>query len=239
MAFKQFDLTGHTVKIYKRRNSRSLRLSVTHGGDIRVSIPTWAPYSAGVTFAKSRLDWIREQLPVRGDSLNPGQAVGKFHRLQFVPYEGVKPASRVGKTEIIIRYPGHLTIGDTHVQRIAQAACIHALRNQAEQLLPQRLAQLSAQYGYSYTSVSVKQLKSLWGSCDQQKNIVLNLFLMQLPWELIDYVLLHELAHTRVLRHGEPFWSEMEKSRPSAKQLRKAMRDHQPILRSGAPVPMA
>lgn len=239
MAFKQFDLTGHTVKIYKRRNSRSLRLSVTHSGDIRVSIPIWAPYSAGVTFAQSRLGWIRQQLPVERNYLAHGQAIGKFHRLLFVPYDGSKPSSRVGQTEIVIKYPAQLDAASSPVQRCAQAACIRALRHQAEQLLPQRLAQLATQYGYSYKSISIKQLKSRWGSCDQQKNLVLNLFLMQLPWHLIDYVLLHELAHTKVLQHGEPFWTEMQKTRPAAKQLRKALRSHQPVLLSNTPVPMA
>lgn len=239
MAFKQFDLTGHSVKIYKRRNSRSLRLSVTHSGDIRVSIPAWAPYSAGVTFAQSRLGWIREQLPVEQPFLTHNHAIGKFHRLHFIPNTAAKPSSRVSQTKITIKYPSHLDVSDAAVQLCAQAACIRALRSQAEQLLPQRLAQLSAQYGYNYKSVSIKQLKSRWGSCDQHKNIVLNLFLIQLPWELIEYVLLHELAHTRVLQHGEPFWAEMQKTRPAAKQLRKAMRSYQPVLLSNTPLPMA
>jgi len=49
-------------------------------------------------------------------------------------------------------------------------------------LLPQRLQAFATQTGFSYRSVSVKQLKSRWGSCNTEKEITLNLFLMQLPW---------------------------------------------------------
>jgi predicted metal-dependent hydrolase len=89
---------------------------------------------------------------------------------------------------------------------------------------------LASQTGFSYASVGVKQLKSRWGSCNTQREIVLNLFLMQLPWKLIDYVLVHELTHTKVMRHGAPFWHEMERHLPHAKSLRKQMADYQPML---------
>ena len=82
-------------------------------------------------------------------------------------------------------------------------------------------------------------MTSRWGSCDQQHNIVLNLFLMQLPWELIDYVLVHELAHTQVLRHGPDFWQLMERLLPDCRSLRRRMRDHQPVLDSSLPTAVA
>jgi predicted metal-dependent hydrolase len=85
MAFKEFPLDeGGNVKIYKHRAARSLRLSVAPSGDVRVTIPAWAPYSAGLTFAKKRLDWIREQQPARQQLLTEGLLIGKAHRLCFV-----------------------------------------------------------------------------------------------------------------------------------------------------------
>ena len=86
--------------------------------------------------------------------------------------------------------------------------------------------------------MAVKRLKSRWGSCDQHTNIILNIFLMQLPWECIDYVLLHELTHTNVLHHGPDFWLAMTQVLPNVTQLRKAMRDYQPILCVRDPEPV-
>jgi len=80
--------------------------------------------------------------------------------------------------------------------------------------------------------VRIKRLSSRWGSCDSHQNIVLNLYLMQLPWECIDYVLLHELTHTQILRHGAPFWDAMGKLLPNLAAIRKQMRGYHPVLQS-------
>lgn len=241
MALKQFRLEELTVTVYKRKASRSLRLSVTANGDVRVSIPAWTAYQAGLDFAKSRLPWIRLQLQKQpGGLLVEGQAIGKAHRLSFVAdRKATKVTGRLRDTTIIIRHPAALAADSPPVQQAAAKACIRALRAQAEQLLPIRLRSLADGHGYSYNGVRVKLLKSRWGSCDHQQNITLNLFLMQLPWDCIDYVLLHELAHTKVMQHGEPFWSEMAGHVPNLKELRGHMRSYQPILHTGLPLAVA
>lgn len=59
------------------------------------------------------------------------------------------------------------------------------------------------------------------GKLHKSKDITLNTFLMTLPWNLIDYVLIHELVHTKVLHHGVQFWEEFDRCLPNAKQYRK------------------
>lgn len=231
MAHKDFALDERTtITIYKRRSSRSLRLSIAADGKIRVSIPTWAPYRAGVEFAKSRREWIDTQ---RKPSivLKDGQAIGKAHHIHFNPSPDVHSVKgRVKKNQIVVVYPNTLQANNVEVQAAAHRASIRALRAQAEQLLPIRLNELATKYKFEYSSVTVKNMKSRWGSCDQRRNIVLNLFLVQLPWEMIDYVLLHELTHTKVLKHGPEFWAAMEKVLPDVKVRRKQVQKHQPIL---------
>ncbi|MET1032867.1 MAG: M48 family metallopeptidase, partial [Candidatus Saccharimonadales bacterium] len=160
-----------------------------------------------------------------------GHAIGKAHRLYFDQSPIItKLQSRVAANEVRISFPDYLTADDEAVQSAAQKASIRALRKEAEALLPQRLQALSQQTGLAFTKVDVKQLKSRWGSCNSDREITLNLFLMQLPWHLIDYVLVHELTHTKVMQHGTPFWREMERHLPSARNLRKQMSGYQPIL---------
>jgi predicted metal-dependent hydrolase len=231
MAFKEFELDERTqVTIYKRKASRSLRLTIAADGKVKVSIPTWAPYRAGLEFAKSRREWIVSQ-QIESSLMQTGQPIGKAHRLLFLQKSTVsKPSGRIAGGEIIIGYPAGYDSSDEAVQKAAKTTAIKALRLQAEKLLPQRLEDLASKHGFNYSTVSVKQLKGRWGSCDQHRNIILNLYLMQLPWELIDYVLLHELTHTNILRHGPDFWAGMEEVLPHAKALRKQMRQHQPVL---------
>lgn len=230
MAFKTFVLNDSTVTIYKRKANRSLRLSISSKGEVRVSIPMWTPYAVGLQFAKSRSAWIESQKKP-ASVLTSGQAVGKAHHLSLLPSNGAKKVtSRVISSGIFVKYPVTMSPNDQTVQTVVEKASIRALRTQAEQLLPQRLETLASKHGFRYKDVSIKQLKSRWGSCDQQKHIVLNLFLMQLPWELIDYVILHELTHTRHLHHGPKFWGDMESILPRLKDHRRAMRSHQPVL---------
>jgi predicted metal-dependent hydrolase len=233
MPNKQFMLdAGVPVNIYKRKANRSLRLSVTASGEVRVTIPAWAPYSAGLKFARSRYDWILSQKRLN-PSLAEGQLIGKAHHLSFiVNTSAAKPTSRVTLGSISVNYPEGLATTDPAVQKAAQDGSIRALRAQAEQLLPQRLAGLAKTHDFTYSGVSIKRLKSRWGSCDQNKKIILNLFLMQLPWEYIDYVLLHELMHTRVMRHGPDFWRAMTALQPDTASLRKNLHRYQPVLDS-------
>lgn len=236
MATKQVELQGiGKVMLYKRRGNRSLRLSIGSAGEVRVSMPHWLPYKAGEQFALSKLDWIaRHRLPV-SDNLKHGQAVGKAHRLHFTPSaQATRITTRLKDNYVEINHPASVQHNDPEVQKAAQAAAIRALRKEAEQLLPMRLRQLAAQEGFTFSSVGVKQLKSRWGSCSAQKEIVLNLYLMQLPWHLIDYVLLHELTHTKVMQHGVPFWQEIERHAPHAKKLRKEISQYHPVLTTGA-----
>lgn len=218
------------VTLYKRRGNRSMRLSIGLNGEVRVSLPYWLPYAAGAEFARSKAGWIAANRS-SAKTLKHGEAIGKAHRLYFEPRAAIqKVSSRVTHTEIRISHPASHTYTDQAVQKIAQKASIKALYKEAETLLPQRLRTLAEQRGFTYRSVSVKQLKSRWGSCNSDQEITLNVFLMQLPWHLIDYVLLHELTHTRIMQHGTPFWEELERHLPNAKGLRKQISVYQPIL---------
>lgn len=230
MPSKKFELEANLpVTVYKRRGNRNLRLSVSASGEIRVSIPAWAPYKAGLDFARSRQDWILMQAK-QPAVLTHGQSIGKAHRLEFIAAPVSKPAGRIKGTIASVSYPPEYDLESPEVQAAARRISERALRLQAEQLLPQRLSSLAAMHGFNFKSVSIKRLKGRWGSCDQAGNVVLNLFLMQLPWDLIDYVLLHELAHTEVLRHGPDFWAVMERVLPGAKIHRAAMRRHNPVV---------
>lgn len=233
MAVKVFDVPGvGPVHVYKRAGTRNLRLSVRSDGTIRVTIPAWAAYASGVNFARSRAEWLRAHAVSPTPAMRDGHPVGKSHHIRFQASASAgKPTSRIRQTEIVITHPINMPVDHESVQRLANTASVRALKAQANALLPQRLAALAQQHGFKYRSLQIKNLKTRWGSCDQDGNIVLNLYLMQLPWHLIDYVLLHELTHTRVMRHGAPFWTAMEAIEPRTPELRRSIREHRTALR--------
>src|SRR5213075_157516 len=87
----------------------------------------------------------------------------------------------------------NLPLESVDVQAKAQKAAERALKVEAENLLPQRLKILAERHNFSYKDVKIRKLTSRWGSCSNAKNIRLSYYLIQLPWPMIDYVLLHEL----------------------------------------------
>ena len=233
MPYKTFDVADiGTVTIYKRKGSRSMRLTVSSDGNIRATIPPWVPYQAGLSFVTSRRSWIAAQQPEAISAvLRSGQQIGKAHHLLFLADASITaPSATVRGTSIRVRYPLRLATTSPIVQTAARDASIRALRIQGQELLGRRLQQLADLYDMPYHSLRIKRLKTRWGSCDQHKDIVLNLFLVQLPWKYIDYVILHELAHTKALHHGPQFWSVLEGLLPEARQLRKEMQAFQPTL---------
>ena len=96
-------------------------------------------------------------------------------------------------------------------------------RAKARKKLVRRLDELAARYGFSYNRVFVRNQKTRWGSCSVKNNINLNVNLVNLPGELLDYVILHELMHTRIKNHGNTFWKEMDLLMGNVRQLDKEL----------------
>ncbi len=230
MASKQIELPEiGTVNFVKRRGAKSIRVTINADSSVRVTLPPWVPYQAGIAFARSKKDWIKtHQRPSK--MFAQGELIGKAHRLLFVPVATSVTKSRINGTEIRISYPTQQQISSPSIQAIAEKAARRALKKQAEALLFRRLEDLAHTHGFRYKSVSVKRLKSRWGSCGPQADVTLNIFLMQLPWQLIDYVLIHELVHTKVHNHGQDFWNLFETVLPDAKKYRKQLRTYQPAF---------
>ena len=103
------------------------------------------------------------------------------------------------------------------------------LRKKAKEFLPKRLEAIAQQFGYKYNKVALKFMKSRWGSCSFKNNINLNISLVTLENELIDYVLLHELVHTVEKNHGEAFWSRLLLNMPDARVRRRALKSRKVI----------
>ena len=103
-------------------------------------------------------------------------------------------------------------------------------REEAREKLGKRLSELAQKHNFQYNRVSIRNQRTRWGSCSSKDNISLNMKLLHLPNHLIDYILLHELVHTRVKNHSEDFWDELETVVPNARTIDKQLREYQYCL---------
>lgn len=97
-------------------------------------------------------------------------------------------------------------------------------RQQALPLFTARVAHFSALMGVSPTSINLSTAKTRWGSCTSSGTIRLNVQLIKLPQYLIDYVVVHELAHLREMNHSAAFWRVVAAACPDYARLRLELR---------------
>jgi predicted metal-dependent hydrolase len=121
--------------------------------------------------------------------------------------------------------PGELAlagqVGDT-------TACRQALRRwlvrEGQVHLVPRLADLSCALGLPYARTTIRLARSRWGSCSRTGSIALNARLLLLAPPLVDYVLVHELCHTREPNHGPRFWVLVGQHCPEYRRHRAELR---------------
>lgn len=112
---------------------------------------------------------------------------------------------------LMIICPSDTCFENESTQKKLKNIIVCALRHEAKRVLPTRLQELAKAHNFKFAQAKVNSSRTHWGSCTARKNINLSLYLMQLPWHLIDYVLLHELCHTIEMNHSEHFWKLMDR----------------------------
>lgn len=108
----------------------------------------------------------------------------------------------------------------------------------ARRVLPDKLSLLSEKHGLPFNKVTIRRIRTRWGSCSTKKNISLSCYLLSLPDYLAEYVMLHELCHTVEMNHGEQFWALLDSNTSGkAKELRSELRKHLINTLNPAPSP--
>jgi len=165
----------------------------------------------------------------------------KYVSISIKPYHGVRVAVplRVSFKEaekVVKSKTGWI---EKHLHKIQEAEQAHQKlienvkaidKKTAREYLIRRLSQLSIEHGFTYNKVFIKNQKTRWGSCSDKNNINLNYNLAKLPDELIDYILLHELVHTRIKNHSKIFWDALDRITGNAKNLDRKLKDYSLLL---------
>jgi hypothetical protein len=232
MSFKTFEIKDiGKITIYKKRSNKSLKISVGQDNEIKISLPVWTPYVVGLNFAKANKKWISDNLTYNDRTIYNNQQIGKTYRLSVITTDSDKQIrSRIKDQTVIIYLPKGEALNSEANQLKINSYIKRALKLESMSVIKQRLDFIASQTNLEYKSLAIKELKRRWGSCDTNGKITINLYLIQLPWDLIDYVLLHELAHTKHMSHDSKFWELLELLNPDTKKYRKTIKQYKPII---------
>jgi predicted metal-dependent hydrolase len=226
-------------KIIIRKSNRAKHLSINikpYKG-VTVVIPGNVSFAEGERFARSKEEWILKHL-TKIKQIENSQTVfdektnfkTANHKLIIKRGASTNVHVSINKTEVIIQYPAKYDVYEKFIQEAVKAGIIETLRIEAKIFLPERVNLLAEKFGFRYNRLFLKNIKTRWGSCSSQNNINLNIHLMRLPNELIDYVILHELTHTIHKNHGKQFWNALKEVLPESNQLNKKLKKYSPLI---------
>ena len=221
-------------KITIRRSpaATQVRVRVAPDGLLHASLPMRAPLFLVKHLLKKSRSELRTMLAQSKPeySFENGTLIGKSHKI-FVQVSPDNIFNVIRKNQlIIVNLPPEKTLKDVDVIRKIRDIVITSLRVEAKSYLPKRLSFLAQKYGYSYEKIRFSHASGRWGSCSSNGTISLNIALMKLPFEIIDYIIIHELTHTKQMNHSKLFWSLVETADPDYKLHRRELKMQSPFI---------
>ena len=220
------------VLFRKSKRAKKINISIKPFEGIVVSFPYYVSYKAAEEVALSKKDWIKKSIAKIKNYESKkvvyheaSEFFTRSHKLVIQKKSEGNIGVVVRNGKISVKIPFNKDVFSDEVQSAIRSGIDRALRNEAKEYLPLRVERLARDFGFTYNQVYCKNLKSRWGSCSVRNNINLNIHLMRLPEELIDYVILHELCHTIHKNHSKRYWNKLESVYPDSKSADKKLRE--------------
>lgn len=201
-----------TVAVRVNPRARRLIFRAVEGGFV-VTVPlgaTWGDVAKGLETLRPRLREAQARRSEKLIDLNYRIEAEHF-KLTLVERDTQRFQARSELGAMQILCPRDTDFSNPQLQVWLKKVIGEALRKNAKLVLPPRLHALSKRHGLPFHEVKINSSSGRWGSCSTRKDINLSYYLLLLPQHLIDYVLLHELTHTRVMNHSAEFWEMLDR----------------------------
>ena len=222
---RRFD---YTLILKPRMRHRYIRI---RDGWVIITAPRHTSRRTIDAFVEAKADWItrhlnaaRENSPA--DLTSPNAHVywrGERYPVQIEQGTTAQLTIENGAARFILPHPSDpaaaLSLFQSHCKRHAPLT-----------LLP-RIEHWAAIMDLRPTRIGFRRARTRWGSCSSRDSLSFNIYMMILPDALIDYIIVHELAHIRHKNHSRDFWDLVARYLPSWKQHRRDLRIFEPFLR--------
>jgi predicted metal-dependent hydrolase len=216
--------------ILTRSKRRTIALYVRDDATIEVRAPLKTPKQDIDKFVRSKADWIagkvalkREQAAARAEfALAYGASVA--YRGREYPIEA-KPGSRCGFDDTRFYVPPGLS------PEQLQSAVAQVYRMLAKRDLSAKALDFAKRMGVMPSAVKINGAATRWGSCSAKKSLNFSWRLMMAEDAVIDYVVVHELAHITEMNHSDRFWAVVERVLPDCRERRMKLKALQRKLR--------
>lgn len=220
-------VVAYTVRRSQRAKSLGLRVTPTHGLEVVVPARGRMPEIAALLHERSSwilraLDKVASARPAPVALLGSGAALpyrGADHRLIVHERPG-RPA--------IVRHEGARTIAVVRPNQDTPLAALLAgwYREEARAILTAEVRHWATALGVTYARLTIRDGRSRWGSCSSRGGLNFSWRLILAPPAVLEYVVIHELAHRRELNHSPRFWAIVAAHCPDYRLRQRWLREH-------------
>jgi predicted metal-dependent hydrolase len=212
-------------RVRPSERARRLAVRVLPGGVVEIVIPRGTRARTVQNFVSRNRQWIERKL----DQYRPLDTEGRDGLPSEIHFAAT--GRRFAVAHVADGAPTRIDVADGLVRirgdRSRPAAFRHALRRftmrEAHAALGPWLADLSLATGLGYARLEIRRQRTRWGSCSPSGTISLNACLMFQPAPVVNYLLIHELAHTRHMNHSRRFWALVQRLEPRWRELDRAL----------------
>lgn len=243
---------NRTIRYTIRRSARRRTVGITIDPQgVRVAAPKRMPLEQVVALVNTKARWIAEKYAEFKSRLGPRKRfvsgeeflyLGRRISLQ-VQAEPVARGSRRGRGLDLVLQPelfdfdfstktrpqaavalkGNVLLVQAQASEEVREMLEHWYRSRAEEIITRRVQHYALQLGWPMPKVLIRNQKKRWGSCNAKGELRFNWRLVMLPLRVLDYVVVHEMAHLKVLNHSPRFWALVERIMPDYKARHQAL----------------
>ncbi len=207
-----------------RSKRRTIALVIERDGSLTIRAPLRAPQAQIQQFIHDKTDWItrtREKLK----SIVPTPAREYTDGEKFPVLGSLFDLKLVKPQRPSLQFDNGFNLSSA-AQKKGAAIFTRWYKERALEILTNRVDQYARQYKFNPKQIKINSAKTRWGSCSPNGTLNFTWRLVMAPLEVIDYVVVHELAHLRVKDHSSKFWNVVESIYPEYKKQRKWLREH-------------
>lgn len=212
-------------RVRTSERARRIAVRVLPGGLVEIVVPHGTRPRVIEQFVTRHRQWIDRKL-TQYRPLDQASADGLPDRIHF-PASGacfdIQYADAPGALRLIVEERTIRLSGERERTVLMRHALQRFAMRQAHLTLSPWLAELSAATGLRYERIQIRRQRTRWGSCSRNGTISLNVCLLFQPPAVVNYLLAHELAHTRHMNHSTRFWALVERIEPRARELDTAL----------------
>ncbi len=227
----QGKIVSYTLK--RSSQARYIRMEIRPDQGLVVVIPRGVSAHQVNDFIRNREKWVTTHLRRHLNHLEPN-GNKPISNGDVVDYLGsglkIKTLNDPDKPAIVRIREDCLEVNLNHTGTELAAALEDWYRFQAGVLIKTKLDWMSLRMDLKYTTVALRGQRTRWGSCSQNGTLSFNWKLLKMPEPVIEYVVIHELAHLKEMNHSRKFWSLVAKFCPEYKIHRKWLREHNEML---------